>query len=69
MSASVAFVRRSSAQPDYDNLVAAFKPVLDSLESLRVIFSDSPNIIGQPDYSWEYAPPKKGGVLVKVRET
>ena len=68
-SASITFTRRSSAQPDYTNLVASFKPVEDALVTMGVIEDDSPKIIGYPTYRWEYAPPKKGGILVKVRET
>lgn len=68
-SATLTFTRRSSQEPDADNLAASFKPVQDAFQSLKIIHSDSPKIIGYPTYRWEYAPPKKGGILVKVRET
>jgi Holliday junction resolvase RusA-like endonuclease len=65
-SATLTFTRRSSAQPDYDNLVASTKPVLDAFVRLLVIQDDSPKIIGYPTYAWEYAAPKKGGIRVRV---
>ena len=65
-SATLTFTRRSSAQPDYTNLVASMKPVEDALVSLKIILDDSPKIIGYPTYAWEYAAPKKGGITVRV---
>ena len=46
--------RHSSRQPDYDNLVASFKPVIDALVKNSVIADDRPdNFEGEhPDYEW-----------------
>lgn len=64
-SATLTFTRRSSQEPDADNLAASFKPVQDSLVKLLVIHDDSPDII-EATYQWEYAAPKKGGITVRV---
>jgi Holliday junction resolvase RusA-like endonuclease len=65
--ATVHFIRRSSAPPDYTNLVASFKPVEDALVKCGIILDDNPKVIGYPTYAWEYAAPKKGGIIVRVK--
>ena len=65
--ANVTFIRRSSLEPDYDNLVASFKHVQDGLIGL-IIVDDKPSVIGHPDYKWEPAPPKKGSIVIRVEE-
>jgi len=66
--ASLELVRCSAREPDWDNLVTSFKPILDALETLGIIQSDRMSCIGQPRYRWEKAPRGKGSVSVHVRE-
>ena len=55
--------RCSSRQPDYDNLVASFKVVLDSLVKNSVLADDRPQNFtdGHPEYVW-----KKGSRGVRI---
>lgn len=76
--AHLTLIRRSSVEPDYDNLVASFKPVVDGLTRSRpnrkgeiirragVIFDDKPSVIDR-EYRWEKAPPRHGSIRVEVR--
>lgn len=64
--AKVECVRRSSSEPDFDNLAASFKRVIDALVNCGVIENDKQTNIGQPVYLWEKASPKKGSITVKV---
>lgn len=66
--ATLCLTRFSSSEPDYDNLVISFKPVIDALVKLEVITSDKPSVIGQPTYLWEKASPKKGKIKVRVEK-
>lgn len=64
--AYVVLTRASSREPDFDNLVATFKPILDSLVVMGVIVDDKSSVIGQPEYRWEKAKPKQGSIRVEV---
>lgn len=66
--AKCTFTRHSSAEPDFDGLVASFKPVVDSLKAAKVIEDDKPSVIGQPEYRWEKAKRGEGSVTVTVEE-
>ena len=66
--AKLTFTRCSSSEPDFDNLVASFKPVMDGLVRARIILDDKPSVVGQPQYRWEKAAPKQGKIRVQVVE-
>jgi len=67
--AEVSCVRYSAANkaPDFENLAASFKPLIDQLVG-TVIVDDSQDHIGQPSYQWEKCPRGKGRVVIEVRE-
>jgi hypothetical protein len=77
--ARVTLTRRSSVEPDYDNLVASFKPVVDALTRSRknrngrwiiradVLADDTPKILDR-EYRWEHAPSRHGSIRVEVEE-
>lgn len=65
-SAALTLTRMSSVEPDFDNLVAGFKPIIDGLRQAGVLSDDKRVNVGRPDYRWEYAPPKAGRVRVRV---
>ena len=64
--ARLRFTRCSAAQPDFDNLVASFKPIMDGLITAGIIEDDKPSVIGSPVYLHELARPKQGKVRVVV---
>lgn len=64
--AKLTLTRCSSSEPDFDGLVSSFKHVIDGLVDAGVIRNDKGSTIGQPEYRWEKAKPKKGGVRVCV---
>lgn len=66
--AKVTITRFSSAECDFDGLVSGGKHLLDGLIVARVIIDDKFSVIGQPNYQWEKAPPRKGKVAIKVEE-
>ena len=66
--AVLTFTRCSSSEPDFDNLVASFKPIMDGLERARIIVNDKPSCVGHPTYGWEYAKPRHGKIRVRVEE-
>ena len=77
-SALITLTRRSSVEPDYDNLVASFKPVVDALTLSKknnrgrmiwradVLVDDRPSVLARR-YLWEKAPPGKGSIHVVVQ--
>lgn len=76
--ARIVLTRRSAGQPDYENLAASFKPVVDALCRSRrhgsrylvradVLEDDSPDVV-ERDYRWELARPRMGGVRIEVLE-
>ena len=64
--ALVTLTRHSSAEPDFDGLVSAMKPILDGLVDAGVIANDKPSCIAQPKYSWIKAKRGQGRITVKV---
>ncbi len=66
--AKLTLVRCSSSEPDFDGLVSSFKYVVDTLKDCGVIVDDKMRNIGQSSYQWEYAPPKKGMIIVVIEE-
>ena len=66
--AQVRITRHSSSEPDYENLTQGGKHILDGLVRAGVLADDKPSVIGQPEYRWEKAPPRKGHVTVEVWE-
>lgn len=64
--AKLFYERHSSKEPDFDNLVASFKPVQDGLIEAGVIQDDKTKNIGQPSYKWFYKAFKSGG-MIKIR--
>lgn len=64
--AVVTMTRHSTRQPDSDNLVASFKPVLDGLKHARVIVDDKPENIGMPTYIWQKSKQKDQRIVVRV---
>ena len=67
-SAKLTLTRMSTTEPDYDNLAASFKPLLDGLRYAGVITDDKKKNIGRPEYRWEHAAPRKGCVKIIVEE-
>ena len=65
--ATIIFVRKSSVEPDYTNLVSSFKWIEDGLTLAGVIFSDHPSCVGVPTYRWSRAARGKGSVFVSVQ--
>lgn len=65
--AMVKYIRASAYEPDFDNMVASFKPVQDALVSSGVLADDNPAVI-RVEYEWRHAPPKGGYIEVAVSE-
>lgn len=63
-------VRFSSGQPDYDNLVASFKPVVDGFLEKHGgwLLDDNPQVIVRRHYGWSKCLPPKSHILLKWRE-
>ena len=66
--AELEFERHSASEPDFDNLVASFKPILDGIVLAGVLADDKPSNIGSPRYYWRKASRGGGFVTVKLRE-
>ena len=64
--AKVTYTRHSFTSPDFDNLVASFKPIQDGLIDAKIIVNDSFDVIGQPSFVWVKAPRGSGAVTVRV---
>ncbi len=62
------FTRFSSKRPDYDGLVHSMKPVLDGLVKGNVLVDDSYDVIGVPQYLWEYVDRNNGHIQIQVEE-
>ena len=58
----------SRKAPDFENLAASFKPLLDGLVNVRVLIDDNQDVIGQPEYHWEKCPRGEGRVVMEVSE-
>jgi hypothetical protein len=66
--AKVTCTRYSSSAPDFDGLVAGFKPIIDALVDLGILEDDSMKHIGVPTFHWEPVKPKQGCIAVTVQE-
>jgi hypothetical protein len=66
--AKVTCVRRSSREADYDNLVIAFKPIIDGLVDAKILIDDTSAVIVAREYRWEKARERMGSVLIRVEE-
>lgn len=66
--AKLKLTRFSSVEPDYDNLAASFKAVIDGLRMAGVILDDRSANIGTPQFSWEKCASRKGKIVVEVWE-
>jgi hypothetical protein len=64
--AKVTCTRHSAREPDFENLAHSFKPLVDGLVTGGVLVDDNQQVIGQPEYRWEKAAPKKGRVTIEV---
>lgn len=62
----ITFERHSSRQPDFDNLVHSFKPILDALVFHKVLIDDSPKHI-ESSYKWVKTPQKLGKIKVYIK--
>jgi len=65
-NAKLTFIRCSSKELDWDNLITSFKHVLDGLTEAGVILDDKPSVIGQPQFFWERCPPKQGKIKIRI---
>jgi len=65
-SCSIRCTRFSSSEPDYDNLAASFKAIIDGLKDAGVIEDDRSTCIVKREYLWEKTAPKKGMVRIEV---
>lgn len=61
-------VRYSAKEPDFDNLAASFKPVIDGLKNCGVIEDDKSSCVVERVYRWAKAPMGKGAIEVVVDE-
>jgi len=68
LRAHITITRCSTTEPDFDNLVASGKPLLDGLVKCRIILDDKPSVIGHPTYLWEKAKRGHGKVKIRVEE-
>ncbi len=58
--------RFSSSRPDYDNLVASFKSVVDGLKDCGVIYDDADKYAVERHYLWKHAGAGEGMIQLKV---
>ena len=65
--ARITCVRRSSAQPDADNLGYSFKQIIDGYVKAGILQDDTPEHI-ETEYRWERAAPKAGHVEIRIEE-
>lgn len=68
LKAHCTFVRVSTTEPDYDNLVISFKAVRDALVECGVLANDKPSNMPDVKYLWEKGKPKQGYIKVIVKE-
>ena len=66
--AEVILRRCSTREPDYDNLVASFKPVVDALVTSGILADDKPSNFKhrRPDYKWAKVAKDHQGIHVEV---
>ena len=64
--ATVILTRCSSVEPDYDNLVISFKPVIDAFKHAGVIAGDGSEHLLR-HYFWNFAPRGKGQLHILLQ--
>lgn len=64
--ADLVLTRFSAVEPDYDNLVISFKPVIDGLRDAGVLTDDKMSVIGVPSYQWQKTTRNLGKIRVEV---
>ena len=62
---SVVLTRHSQKEPDFDNMVYSWKPVVDALVSNDIIEDDAPKYLKR-EYRWEFAKARHGHVTIKI---
>jgi Holliday junction resolvase RusA-like endonuclease len=62
------FTRYSSMEPDFDNLVNSFKPIMDALVKAKIIKDDKPSIVGNPTYGWQKCKKGEGKIEIEIKE-
>lgn len=62
--------RFSSVEPDYDNLTASFKKIVDILRDQKIIANDKMGnfVGGKPNYLFQKTAPKNGHIRVLLEE-
>lgn len=65
-TAKLTLTRFSSNQPDFDNLAASFKHVVDGLVKAQVLENDKIDNIGYPDVAWTKCKRGEGKIIVKI---
>lgn len=65
---NIRMVRMTCIEPDYDNLVASYKVVLDALTKNRIIIDDNPSVILNQDYYWTKVKRGQKSTLIKIQE-
>lgn len=63
--AKATYIRCTSRQPDYDNMVSANKFVQDALVFNKIIIDDKPGTL-EATYSWQKVKPKEGKLIIIV---
>lgn len=63
--AKVTCTRFSSHEPDFDNLVSSFKPLVDGLKAAGVIVDDKSAHL-EREYLWQKASPRHGRITIRV---
>lgn len=66
--AHLTLTRFSTREPDFDNLVSGFKPIVDALVECKILENDKMSNIGISDFRWEKCAPKKGKIKVEMIE-
>ena len=58
--------RYSTREPDWDNLVASFKPIRDALVEIGVMVDDKPSVLIACEHRWGKAKRGEGRIRVRV---
>lgn len=65
-SVELTFIRGSSRQCDFDNGIAALKPIIDGLKDAGIILDDNPNVVKAIRFGWEKASRSCGYIKIIV---
>lgn len=66
--ARLVLTRCTSVEPDFDNLAASFKAIIDGLREAGVLVNDRRSNIGDPKFRWQKAARNASKVIVEVEE-